>query len=288
MTIPSHIIERLLKVFAWIGAVATGAVAAWVATKIHAYDETRKAHLQDLKEKVLVPLRDGLEDHFRPLVYLLKPIVFVQPAATTRFDEKAKATEEPREQGDILLGAFPSAAAFGSLDSTLLEDAKKNHFVDLMALGDRFATQWVAFTGECHTWALKVSREILARSGLPKFSPTRSSPGIQPYVMHYRLAVFVYKRLFRLHAPALREYGQQGDYFTLEGEGCIIALGSAEQLKRLTEHIDQLLESEEPTARALRDKAVVLQQNFQEIMPKLDYAIASRRLRKRCDLVTFF
>lgn len=39
---------------------------------------------------------------------------------------------------------------------------------------------------------------------------------------------------------------------------------------------------------SILDTSGELERGFQELMPKLDYAIAARRLHNRCDLVTFF
>lgn len=283
---PSY--QQLTGLLIWIGGVLATIIGSWIASKIRVYHDERKAHRDDLKNQVLTPLHDGLNQHFRPLAFNLKPVLFVAMGAPTQFHEKAKATEEPTEQGDVLLAAFPSAAVFGSLDPVLLEDAKEKHFRKEMGLVDAFVKRWGAYAGECHSWALKMAQEILAKSRLPSF-PQKYRPGVgfQPYVMHFRLAAFVYKRLFRQQAPALR-LEQTESYWTMQGEGCTAALGSQEQMEALVEQIDRLLESEESAAKSLMDKIGELQKSFQELMPKLEHAIAARRLHKRCDLVRFF
>ncbi len=73
----------------------------------------------------------------------------------------------------------------------------------------------------------------------------------------------------------------------MQGEGCTAALESKEQMDGLVAQIEKLLESEQATARRLLNIAGELQKDFQELMPRLEYAIAARRLRHRCDLVTF-
>lgn len=279
-------VEWLVRLLAFIGGVVSTVAGSWISSKIHVYHDNRKAHLDDLKQRVLVPLRNGLEKHFRPLVFHQVPVVFVQLDATTQFDEKAKATEEPGKRGEVILGAFPSAAVFASLDSALLEDAKNGHFRNQLSEVDKFIRDWVAYAAECHRWVLKISREILTKSALPTYPPL-PGPGFSPYVMNHRLAVFVYMRLFRLPTTALR-LEDLDNSSTLSGGSGTLALGSKTQVENVLKQIDALLESEEAIARTLRDKAGALQAAFQEIIPKLDYAAASRRLRKRCDLVTFF
>jgi hypothetical protein len=176
-----------------------------------------------------------------------------------------------------------------ALDPALLEDAKRRHFAEQLAKVQLLLDDWTAHASRCHSWALRLSQEILTRSGLPAFPLRSNQPGYQPYVMHFRLAVFVYKRLFRLQAPALRaEEMYPGPNWILNGEGCTAALGTKEQIEGLVAQIDKLLDSEQATALDIQDKLTELQREFQLLIPSLDYAIVVRRLRKKCDLVPFF
>jgi hypothetical protein len=279
--------ERLVRLVVWIGGVAATFVGAWVASKFRIYHDNRKAHLDDLKQRVLTPLRDGLEKHFRPLVLNSAPVVFVK-TSTTRFDEKAKATQEPLEQKDLLLLISPGAALLDELDPALLEDATKRHFAAQLEQVNKFVRDWDTYARTCHSWVMRIAGEISTASGLPEF-PVRYTGGatFRPYVMHLQLAVFVYKRLFHQRAPALHLEPME-PHWTLNGEGYTVALGSRQQIDFLTAQIDKLLEAEKETAKTLRSRAAELQKGFQELFPKLNYAIAARKLRKRCDMVPFF
>jgi hypothetical protein len=288
MVIQPENATRLVQLLVWIGGVATTVAGAWIASKIRIYHDARKAHHEDLKQKVLAPLREGLETHFRSLVFHLTPVVSVQTGAATEFLEKAKATEPAEERGDVLVAAFPGSVVFGPLDSALLHDATKRHFRKQIDRVDKFVTRWMAYSGECHAWVRGMAQEILAKSGLPAFPNKEvSSSRPAPYAMQYRLAVFVYERLFRLPAGALTVAGYES-YWTLSGQHATLAVGSKEQVDALLDLVNSRLTSEETTARVLRSKAGDLQKDFQELTPMLEYAIASRKLRKRCDLVTFF
>ena len=52
----------------YVGGVVTTIFGSWVSGKLRVYDDSRKAHLDDIKQKVLIPLRDGLLEHYGPLV----------------------------------------------------------------------------------------------------------------------------------------------------------------------------------------------------------------------------
>jgi hypothetical protein len=288
MAIPPQDVERLVRLLVWIGGAASTVSGAWVASKWHVYHDSRKAHLDDLKQRVLIPLRAGLEEHLRPLVFHLVPVAYVEMAATTEFHEKAAVTEAPTEEGDVLQGAYPGAVVFAPLDSALLEDARTSHFSKQFSRIDLVYARWTAHSGQCHIWVRDMAKEILTRSGLPAFPNRAPGAGYRPYVMHYRLAVFVYKRLFRIGKGWLITEDIDGSAWGVSGDSARLAVGSKEQMERLVGLLNGLLKSEEATARTLKEKAGQVQADFLAALPPLDHAIASRRLRGRCDLVTFF
>jgi hypothetical protein len=78
-----------------------------------------------------------------------------------------------------------------------------------------------------------------------------------------------------------------GNDWTVQGEGCTAAFGSKERMEGLVAQIEKLRESEKANAQALFAKLSEIQKDFQALMPKLEYAIAARRLHGRCDLVSF-
>ena len=289
MIFQSQNVDLWVKLIVWIGGVLTTAGGALFASRVRVYEDHRKAHLDELKQRVLVPTRDGLEHQVRPLVFNLQPLVKVIAAAPTEFHENAKATESQIEQGDLLQATFPGSLVFGSVDSVLLRDAQKTHFTKQMAAVDKFVTDVLVPAVHCHVWVRQMAQTILAESHLPAFpNRERSVRGPAPYVMHFRLAVFVYKRLFRFSAPALESFNlNDGSNWALNGEDATLACGSEEQVTHLVERINMLLAYQKGQAETLLAEFAELQKSFQELISELDYAIATRRLRKRCDLVPF-
>jgi hypothetical protein len=168
-------------VFGWIGGVATTAVGAWVSGRFHSYEQERKEHRDELKNKVLVPLRAGLERNASPLLMGQAPLLSIEHAATD-FDATASVTEEPAKYGPVLVAKFPSAAIFGPLDSALLHDARTNHFQHLFTKFDGIYNGWTKHNADCHAWVAQIARKILQDSGLPAFPNPPDAPG--PYVMH--------------------------------------------------------------------------------------------------------
>ncbi len=65
-------------------------------------------------------------------------------------------------------------------------------------------------------------------------------------------------------------------------------MGSSEQLNQLIEFLNKLVDSEKAHGATLHALEGALRTRFTELSPALDFAIASRRLHGRCDLVSFF
>jgi len=279
---PSY--QQLMGLLIWIGGVIATIIGSWIASKIRIYHDNRKVHLDELKEKVLAPVREGLLHNFGAAVSQQVPLLVAQWAHVA-FDERAKVTEEPTVDGEVLLAPFPTSKVFGPIPSALLQDAKKNHFSKLMARIDGFLSKWGAHVGLWHVWATRLSREILKQSGLNPY-PTKG-PTTQSYVMHQRLALFVCNRLVGFGAYPLT-IEPQSAVCILRGADVSLAFGSREKIEALIALLDQLIETERPHAMELRSKATALQEEFNKICNELDYALASRRPWGRCDLVTFF
>jgi len=276
----------MLKLLIWIVGVATTAIGAWIASRIHVYDDSRKAHLEDIKQRVLIPIRDGLFEHFPRLTLGVEPIVSVQRGAIELF-ENAKVTEETAQHGEMLVAADPGRIILGSVDGALYRDAIKTHFFELSVMVDRFLEEWSAYANECRSWAAEISQLILSESGLVPFPPKPGPLVPRSYVMHLRLAVFVYARLFGMLTPALRTE-LQGAECGLYGDSVTLAWGSKEQIDRLVEVLDLLVQSVATKGRLLHHRLQKINEALGDVNRELEFAIASRRLRKRCDLVTFF
>src|SRR5258708_25120665 len=104
---------------------------SWITNRIHVHDEQRAAHHEDLRKNILIPLRDGLITHFKPLILHQQPMITIEHAVR-EYSNDAEVTEDPSRWGPVMRTPFPSSLVFGPLPSALLEDARKNHYVNLM------------------------------------------------------------------------------------------------------------------------------------------------------------
>jgi len=272
----------------YVGGVVTTIFGSWVSGKLRVYDDSRKAHLDDIKQKVLIPLRDGLLEHYGPLVSHRSHVVIEKWGVRQR-RENVSVTEYPNEDGPLLDKTVPDILA--STDQALFVDAKQRHFRKLVEQTEQFLTAWEAYANECHAWVLRLSDEILSESKLP----THPVPHASPYVMHYRLGVFVYRRLFRsldfvLHKrePSNWVKGTVSSTWSIDGFDGQPAQGTEQQIDALLSSLDVLMKREKDAADRFLEKALVLEKHLASVTSELNYAIAARRLHKRCDLVSFF
>jgi hypothetical protein len=281
----AHLTERLIRLLIAVGGVLAGVVStivgSWISSKIHVYHQNRTVHLEAIRDKVLTPLRSGLEQHLRPLVNQQAPVISVK-LDSQHFKDAAKVTEDPTTWATLIEADFPFGRVFGGIEPALLDDAKTCHYSDLMRTLDTFSAEWIDYARECHAWVSELAARIFSNSHLPAFLPNMS----RPYVMQCELANFVYKRLFRFTTGSVRKTQDSEGWLLIYGSQSVAA-GTPEQLDVLIEMLDNLLESEKPRATALQTKRAALQTRFSELVAKLDSAIASQRLHGRCDLVTF-
>jgi hypothetical protein len=93
-------------ILAYVGGVASTIVGSWVSSKIHVYQDNKKAHLEDIKQKVLVPLSDSLAREYTGLVTHRSSAV-LEVWGTRRRRETASITEHQSEDGPLLAITLP-------------------------------------------------------------------------------------------------------------------------------------------------------------------------------------
>ena len=94
-------LETLIRFLLYLAGILSTIVGSWVASKIHTYHENRRLHHDDLKQKVLVPLLDGLRSQYAPLVGQTHDVVQVQHGQLRR-NLHAKVTEDAETLGRVL------------------------------------------------------------------------------------------------------------------------------------------------------------------------------------------
>ncbi len=278
-------VESLVRLLIWVGGVVATVVGSWASSKIHVYQESRKAHLEDIKQKVLLPLSDGLAEHYGVLVTHRSPVVIEFWGVRLR-KENVSVTEYPNEHGPVLTKMVPDVMA--ATDPALYTDARKKHFRKVIKHTEEFLAAWKAHAEECYSWVLKLSEEILAETKLPTHPVQHGAA----YVMQYRLGVFIYRRLCHSLETALSKRNpnqtQSADYWVLEGFDGTPAAATEQKLDALLAYLDNLMVREKGTADRLLQNARGLEQQLTSLRAELNYAVAARRLRHKCDLVPFF
>jgi hypothetical protein len=121
--------EWIVRMLVYVGGVSTTIVGSWVSSKIHVYQESRKSHLEDIKQKVLLPLSEGLAEKYGSLVTHRSPAVIEYWGVRLR-KENVSVTEYPNEHGPVLAKMTPDVMT--ATDPALYADARKKHFQKLM------------------------------------------------------------------------------------------------------------------------------------------------------------
>jgi hypothetical protein len=272
--------ETIIRFLLYLAGILSTVVGSWVASKIHTYHDNRRLHHDDLKQKVLIPLLDGLRSQYAPLVSHAHDVVQVQTGQLWR-NVHAKVTEDAEALGPRIQAIDPATTVEGTLDMALLEDARQNHHRKLIEDWEAFEAGWTGYARECEEWVGAIANRILKESGLPSH-PTRQGP----YVMESSLAVFLYLRLFGRPSSTLRKMKQDQQQF-LVGIGTQ-ASGSEAQIDDLLSLLNSLMETEQGTAKTLLDQSRSLQESLTALSQKLSLAAVERSLQGRCRMVRFF
>jgi hypothetical protein len=280
--------EWLIRFLFGIGGIVATIIGSWVASKIHVYHENRSAHLDELKTGVLTPLCEILKGDFSRVVAHQSGVVF-EELKQLRVREGARVVEEDGEIGPGLRCINPWPNGPRLMHGVVYEDARRTHFSKLIAEAEHFASAWTAYAEHCRRWVEDIANEIHRRSHLSAFLQSPRAP----YVMHYRLAVFVYRRIFHLETRALSTMCQ-GQYWTLEGAPLLrdvtgsAAYASEEQLDHLIAELDKIVNERRGQSEHLVATSMKLLAQLQGLHRMFEHAIAGKKLRGRCDLVTFF
>src|SRR5260370_2741042 len=244
----------------YVGGVVTTIFGSWVSGKLRVYEESRKAHLDDIKQKVLIPICDGLREHYGPLVTNRAHVVSVEWGVRQQ-NENASVTKSPNEGGPLLTKTLPNVLAIA--DQALFVDAKQRHFRRLVKQIEDFLAAWDACANECYAWVLKLSDEILSESKLAQFPVARFE---SPYVRHFHLGVFIYLRLFRStdfvlfkREPSNWVRGTPSSQWSVDGFEGTTAQGTEQQIDALLSLLDGLMNREKDTADRILEKARALE-----------------------------
>jgi len=295
MPIPTKDAEHLTQLINWIGAgvgagsaIAVGTfVRSLVTNRMSSYEERKKAHLQEIKEKVLLPLQKGITDHL-PLFNHEKPVVMERWGRLT-YTKTVRPTEDPATHGAILESVNPWTDILERIDRALLEDVKTKHFRQEVSEVLALAESWQLHSARCLKWVGEIAGKVLKESKMNPYAP----PYDTPYVQHFRLGVFVCRRLFHLPTERLHKKSE-GQYFSVVGAPTVpdvigaAGLGEEAAVERLLEIVDHIIQDNRENAAQLLSEAKGIRARATILRDRLGLAIASKRLHGRCDLVPFF
>lgn len=155
---------------------------------------------------------------------------------------------------------------------------------------EQFASAWKAHAEQTCQWVQEMSQQLSQASGLPPLQPGPGSPiGLDLYADHDCLALFAYNRTCHSQASSLAAIGPGGGQsWTLRCGSTNAAVGPQDKLEKLIESVDALIASQHQRAEFFTSRARELTKEFQSLKDDVYLALASTRLRKRCDLVPFF
>jgi len=269
--------EWSVRTLFYVGGVATTFVGAWLSSKIHVYHEAQKNHQDELKGKVLEFLRSALQLQYGNLKFSLD-------WQAQQYNTEAAVHESPADFGPAFIFPDPGPITQNSLDEALFEDARKNHYRDLIFSWDKFRDSWTLHLYHRRNWLKNIAQDLLTWSNLPAF-PNRTTS--HSYIMHLALAQFIHNRLMQTDTAVLVLNQGDGTNWTIGDGTRTVALGTEEQMKQVMELTTSRLELNRKQASETQQEMEALQAERMSLLRQLSLAIAAKKLNRRCQLVSF-
>jgi hypothetical protein len=265
-----------VRVLFLIGGGVISGVVGWISSLINHYRDLKKRHLEDLRELVLEPLRTAT------LAPTLSPRFGIAFGPQT-YDPEVGVSESPVTHGPRLLVVEPETTSSHLREKALLSDARKNHYIDLIASFEKFSQSVAKHSQHRRELFDRLAKEILTFSKLP---PHPSGNFGEPYIMQLDLALIVYGRLMHFGESVLKiQPHEKGAYLTNGSQQ--LANGQPEQLEAIMRFMDDLRNGNRELASDLQLELTNLKQQQDALAEKFSYEIVSKRLPDGCDLVPF-
>ncbi|HEV2987037.1 MAG TPA: hypothetical protein VG759_01245, partial [Candidatus Angelobacter sp.] len=225
-----------VKVLLWSGGAASTLVGAWLtswlSSKTHSYHDALNKHRDELKEKVLEPLRRAIESGYS------NPSFSVEWQAKP-YKSSASLAEMPVEFGPALSWSDLGKGIEDKLEQALLEDARITHHPELFSDWIKFRDSWSSHVARRVEWVQHMSEEILRWSILPAH-PAPEPSG--PYVMHLNLAKFIYHWFLQIPTGNLHIEAETNGAAILSDGSTSYAKGPGQKIDGLLQFLNSLVE----------------------------------------------
>jgi hypothetical protein len=173
--VESHNVELLIRFLYYLGGIVSTVVGAWLTSKIRFYYDNRALHHQNLKAKLLTPIREALATEYTDLVRHSKEVVSPEWGQQS-IRQTTTVIEPPGVHRPLLKVADPRDSVAAGVDEVLLEDAKENHYSRLLYGWEKIVDCWTAHARRCKEWVLGMAVQILQRCGLQAFPSKDREP----------------------------------------------------------------------------------------------------------------
>jgi hypothetical protein len=245
------------------------------------------AHLRDIKEKVVTPIKNIILQYYIPILQFTTPNLFVcndsiysnqkkvsQPMITG-YQEKIKTKEI----------SWPEVPAGHEIHELLYRDVIDCHRLPEITRFKTFKDQFDSYNKSCLEYANRIKIELLERSSLPDIQR-----GINPqkrWINANELAIFIYERQMGINTLGhlIEQFLSEGAReLYLEGLGRSYAKVEGvetEKIKKLIELCDDL-SSNETEVNKLKLEAKTLFDEISKLSIDIEKFLSANRLPGKC------
>src|SRR5260370_545920 len=192
-----------------------------------------------------------------------------------KYNAQALAQETPATFGLTLVFSDPGRAAQSTLDDALFEDARVDHYKELMSGWDVFRDSWSVLLGRLEKWMHVIAQDLLDASVLP----ANPSLNLCTYIMPLDLAAFVCQRLVQKGLTNLDIVPEEGGKAILRlGQSQSVAVGSKEPISKLMDLVNSLVEEHRPFSFEIHQGLLQLPKSRAHLSPQFILTIPPHTL----------
>jgi len=272
-------------------------LSAYLVTRFRGAQERKKQHLKEIKDKVLQPLKEGIERYYLPALEKKKVNIKIdtksKPAKFVTEEDYKKANKrleftfiilEPKEAplayGTVEpLGKLPSFVP----DLKFYSCVKKKHFPSFIRQWEEFKQKFDTYNKRSLEIAEKIKEEIKEKTNLPSFQGSHG--GADPWISEYDVSLFILKKSLQKDYSDLLTTKEETNISTLYVGTKQVAQGGNLQIKKCVRVIKELIKSaqKEEQIKELVKQADVLVPEVKRLRDKVEILLRQKRLPGKCE-----
>ena len=244
-----------------------------LAEKSRRHYNQRQVHLQEIKDEVLRPLLNVLNEYYIPISERRKANI----EDSWRYEEveEVPITGNRRRSVEELVVVEPQR----SESQQLYRCTKQSHFPGLVESWENFTTRFAEYNAKCLGWVKGLRDRITQQVNIPVLSPPFNQP---KWIAPNRLAVWIFNRQLGVEFQPIKPIKADTDTWGIEFVSSRFLEHATEKEKDLTVEVLDKLEKDRAGVEDLIKEAEELKGQAYHLKVSLEDSLKALKLNGKC------